>query len=655
MRRPSLLVTFSLVSLVLITAIGVVLGMNMTQYFEQQAITQQRDVVVSLVPPVVGSHINTDILEKGAWGADYRSLELALSNLGNVGLVRVKIWNRKGMVAYSDDPKLVGAHFPLTADLVEALNGEASSSISPLDKAENVAEKGFGQLLEVYAPLRLQSSDTIVGAFEGYYDLSDLHDRQNTTNERLWTGIGSGFLFLYVSLFTLVRNASQRLVRQSSENSLLLADTQRKAARLRMINELASSINSSALDLDRVFATALHGVSQVVKHTTSSITMLDPLTAQPARTFTLPDLANVPDVPDVPDRLARLQSDLRDELALLEGREFYICNDTRQLSSGILAEPAQSGALSLVLVSISLGDRRLGALRILSDQPDNFTEDDTSVLKVVADQLAVAIENTRLIRETAETTALREANRLKDEFVSMISHELRTPLSSIKGYTRTLLAEDATWSEQTKREFLEIVSDESDKLAELVENLLEMSRIEAGRLPIAPEPMLLWRFCKSIVERIGDHYPLIRIDCQLGHDLHMVTADPRRVEQVLVNLLQNAAKYSGADRVTVTGQEVEDAVQITIRDNGIGIAPEHIAHLFDKFYRVDTPQGDNGSGTGLGLAIARALVEAQGGKIWVESRLGEGTAFHFTLPAILVEDDDAPSPADSKSLAVVAS
>jgi signal transduction histidine kinase len=220
----------------------------------------------------------------------------------------------------------------------------------------------------------------------------------------------------------------------------------------------------------------------------------------------------------------------------------------------------------------------------------------------------------------------------------------------VKGYSRTLLAENADWDAQTRREFLQIIADESDKLQELVENLLEMSRIGAGRLPISAEPLLLKPFVKEVVERTGNQYSDTDFKCNIAHGLPVVEADPRRLEQVLVNLLQNAAKYSGSHTVWVSasydgGQEVTLCVQ----DKGIGIAPEHMPHLFDKFYRAQWNQADSGSGTGLGLAIARALVEAQGGRIWVESKLGEGTTFYFTIPVLTMDNDDGSAPSTDGS------
>jgi signal transduction histidine kinase len=283
----------------------------------------------------------------------------------------------------------------------------------------------------------------------------------------------------------------------------------------------------------------------------------------------------------------------------------------------------------------------LGILLVVSSKVGAFDEDVAAILQGLADQLAVAIENTRLIRETAETTALRETNRLKDDFVSMVSHELRTPLASIKGYSHTLLAADGGWDEPTRDEFLNIIADESDKLTDLVENLLEMSRIGAGRLPITPEPIRLSRFCKGVVDRVAKHYPEINFECELDEPLPVVEADPRRVEQVLVNLLQNAAKYSGSDVVRVGGSyDGGSEVVISVEDHGKGISPEHLPYLFDKFYRIEgVSNGKEPAGSGLGLAICKALVEAQGGRIWVNSWPGLGTTFFFSLPALVLHGE----------------
>lgn len=637
MPKFTLLSRFSIISLVLMIAIGAILGWNLTHYFELQAIAQQRDAVRDIVPPVVGDLITDTVLANGAYGDEYKRIEGALSALGGSGLVRVKIWNRAGIVVYSDDSSLVGQKYAISDELSGTLDGLTTADISPLAKAENVEERGFGELLEVYTPLRQGGKPDIVGAFEGYYDIYDLRERINVTNEFLWVSIIFGFSFLYVSLFTIVRTASQRIVRQSEDNALLLKDTQHKAARLEVVNELARSINQSALDLEEVFQTALRGIDRIVPHNSASISLLDEQNGEVLDTVFSTTTNGDTKLADVSIECAR---------RLLGEADTFLCGDIGEIDESELATLRKRGVSSLLLVSICLGDKTLGLLTLVSKQRYAFYKDDAAILKGVADQLAVAIENTRLIAEAAETTALRETNRLKDDFMSMISHELRTPLASIKGYSRTLLAQDGHWDDQTKSEFLNIISDESDKLTELVENLLEMTRIDGGRLRVMPEPVLLARFCKDVVDRVSKHYPGINFQCELSDHLPMVEADPRRVEQVLMNLLQNAAKYSGAQAITVRARPSDHRnVEICVEDNGIGIAPEHLPHLFDKFYRVERGKVETGAGagTGLGLAISRALVEAQGGRIWVTSAPGKGTTFAFTLPALDVQEEEHPT------------
>lgn len=667
-RKISLLTRFSLLSLVLFVLIGAWLGYILTNFLQDQAFQQQEVVLSSLAAPLVGRIVDENVLTHGAYpppagasvqaldNSPYTRLQHGLANLGGAGLVRVKVWNREGMVVYSDNAQLIGQHFQLDEDLTDALGGQPHSAISLLDKPENADEAKYGQLLEVYTPLRLPERLEVVGAVEEYYTVADLQNRINRTNTFLWGSILGGFVFLYFSLFIIVRNASRRLLRQSSDNLALLADTGRKATRLAAINDLSRSINRSSLDLDAIFDTALRGIDRIVQHSGASIVLLDEQTGRVASTVTSSTQGSGPGTqPDISEEEILLVRDQNHE-------RVFVVADTRLSKEAALGRLAAEGVLSLAIIPISLAERTLGMLRIVSNRADAFTEDDVFILEAVADQLAVALENTRLIRETAETTALRETNRLKDDFMSMVSHELRTPLASIKGYSRTLLSSDS-WDNETRQEFLWVIAEESDKLQELVENLLEMTRIEAGRLPVSTEPILLRRFCGEVIDRTARQHPSMRFECALPDDLPIVIADPRRVEQVLVNLLQNAAKYSAAECVRLsatyrTGGESSGEVTISVEDNGAGIAPEHLPHLFDKFYRANWHHGDSSSGSGLGLTITRALVEAQGGRIWVESSLEHGTTFYFTLPTVPAEgtggDRDGEQGEDEYSAAILA-
>jgi len=236
-----------------------------------------------------------------------------------------------------------------------------------------------------------------------------------------------------------------------------------------------------------------------------------------------------------------------------------------------------------------------------------------------------------------DVTREREADAMKAQLLSTVSHELRTPLASIKGFATTLLRQDVKWDEATQRDFLRIIEEESDRLTEIIDNLLEMSQIEAGALRVKPEPMQLRALIREIVDnarmRTEAHYFIT----DLPANLPRVFADARRVRQVLRNLLDNAIKYTKAGAITVTC-EVEDAhVLVSIADQGDGIPPALLDKIFERFYQVDGASTRRVGGSGLGLAISRGIIEAHRGKIWAENGHPRGSVFRFTLPLAPVE------------------
>jgi putative nucleotidyltransferase with HDIG domain len=228
MPKLTLLAKFSVTSFVLLAAIGVLLGNALTRHFEQQAIEQQKAGVSSLVPPVVGPFLSDELMSKGAQGETYKHIESAFSYLGGSGLVRVKVVNKKGMIVYSDDASLVGAKAANTEEMWQALDGVSAASIVEGGSSENIEDLGYGELLVVYTPLRKAGETEISGVFEGFYDVGDLQQTINDTSGFLWSSIGAGFVFLYISLFTLVRNASHTLRQQSKDNEQLYKEAQQR-------------------------------------------------------------------------------------------------------------------------------------------------------------------------------------------------------------------------------------------------------------------------------------------------------------------------------------------------------------------------------------------------------------------------------------------
>ncbi len=226
-----------------------------------------------------------------------------------------------------------------------------------------------------------------------------------------------------------------------------------------------------------------------------------------------------------------------------------------------------------------------------------------------------------------------EVDRLKSQLLSAVSHELRTPLASIKGYSTMLLDYDRRLRRDEKREYLESIDNATDRLTELIDHLLDMSRLEAGlfRLDIAPTRIanLLHDATAEAELRSPEH----RVRAELKRELPTLMVDGRRIRQVLDNLLDNATKYSQKGTEIVVGTEAKaQELEISVSDQGIGIPATEIDKVFDRMYRIEQRLSQDPGGVGLGLALCKALVEAHGGRIWVESTVGKGSTFYFTLP-----------------------
>ncbi len=297
------------------------------------------------------------------------------------------------------------------------------------------------------------------------------------------------------------------------------------------------------------------------------------------------------------------------------------------------AVPAHDGAF-LTCAPLLTKDRALGALLLRSSSHEGEgIRADLPLVQALADQAAVAIERARLAREAEQAAALREADRLKSMFISTITHELQSPLGFIKGYATTLLRTDTDFDRKTRREFLQIISEESDSLSALIDDLLDVSRLEAGALPMEKQSVALAKMVRRAVERVKSkthgHDFLLRIPARLPN----VEADPRRIAQLLHNLLDNAVKYSPeGGTITVAIALQEGSVRVSVIDQGIGIPVEEQGKVFDRFYRAAAARAVSRRGAGLGLAICQGIVEAHGGNIWLESRTGAGTTVSFSLP-----------------------
>ena len=262
-----------------------------------------------------------------------------------------------------------------------------------------------------------------------------------------------------------------------------------------------------------------------------------------------------------------------------------------------------------------------------------FTQRDILFFQVIANLLTLVIEKVAFRKDLKVKEVSGSYDHYKAELISTLAHEMRTPLTSIKGYSTALLMEEAGFKPETQREFLEIIDRECDVLEDLISDFLESSTIDAGAMKIDLQPVRLPRLAVQAADEVGRRFPKHFLLVDFSDEFPLVDADPERILQVLRQLLDNATKYSPkGGLILLQGKMVEDKAVISVADEGVGIAPEDLNHLFDRFFRAKSNSGTQIIGTGLGLPISRAIVEAHGGRIWAESQLGRGSTFYFSLP-----------------------
>jgi len=278
----------------------------------------------------------------------------------------------------------------------------------------------------------------------------------------------------------------------------------------------------------------------------------------------------------------------------------------------------------------------LGCLLVFYSKEMRFEPIELRHIKVLVDQATITLYNLQLLEIEAESRHEAEkANEIKTKFLAMISHELRTPLTSIKGFTTTLLAEDVAWEPEEQRDFIQTIQQETNRLQELIDHLLDLSRLEAGMLPITLE-------AHSLQEIMEDALPQLQIltsgqtfTIHLPATLPPVYVDSKRIAQVLVNLVRNAATYAPkGSEINITARVQGGFVQINVNDQGSGIPPADHKRVFKAFQRGVNVENGPTQGAGLGLAICKGLVEAHGGRIWIRKKANPGTTVSFTIPIV---------------------
>jgi signal transduction histidine kinase/CheY-like chemotaxis protein len=279
-------------------------------------------------------------------------------------------------------------------------------------------------------------------------------------------------------------------------------------------------------------------------------------------------------------------------------------------------------------------------------------EGELSFLEVVATNLGVALENARLYQEAVETAErLQEVDRLKSQFLANMSHELRTPLNSIIGFSRVILKGIDGPLTDMQRTDLETINTSGQHLLNLINDILDISKVVAGKMEIAFEDVDLHTMFKSVMSTavglIKDKS--IELRETIPEDLPIIVGDERRIRQVLINIIGNAEKFTEQGYIHVRAEADDTQVTISVEDSGIGIPEDKVDTIFEEFTQVDGSSTRRAGGTGLGLSISRNFVELHGGRIWVESTLGVGSTFYFSLPiagpgAPIEEMEEEPVP-----------
>jgi len=236
-----------------------------------------------------------------------------------------------------------------------------------------------------------------------------------------------------------------------------------------------------------------------------------------------------------------------------------------------------------------------------------------------------------VIATVRDITRFRQADEMKSTFISVISHELKTPVALIKGYVSTLRREDARWDKVVVRDSLQVIEEEADRLTLMIENLLDASRLQAGGMAIKRSDVVLPDLARRLAKRFETQTSRHQLVVDFPDEFPIILGDETRLEQVISNLVLNSIKYAPGGEIRISGQIRRDMVIVCVSDEGPGISAQDAPHIFDRFYRAPE-MARNTKGAGLGLYLARSIVEAHGGRIWVDTEVGKGARICFSLP-----------------------
>jgi signal transduction histidine kinase len=329
-------------------------------------------------------------------------------------------------------------------------------------------------------------------------------------------------------------------------------------------------------------------------------------------------------------------------------RKAVIVNDIRT-DIGFLPHMLLPNTHAEMAIPIIVGEKILGVFDVQSEQAGHFSEEDAKIYNTLATQVGIALQNARLYKEQSATVAqLRELDRLKSSFLANMSHELRTPLNSILGFADVILEElDGPLTPYMDND-LRLIQKNGQHLLHLINDVLDMAKIESGKLNLIIEKFNLHEIMEevsSITSSLAHEKDItLSINTDSDHEVE-INADRNRLRQVMINLVNNAMKFTEKGKIAIHIAREENNVLISVKDTGIGIHPSQLEAVFQEFTQVDSSTTRKVGGTGLGLPISRRLIEMHGGRLWAESTGidGEGSTFYVFLPIEAKVTDSEPT------------
>jgi K+-sensing histidine kinase KdpD len=426
------------------------------------------------------------------------------------------------------------------------------------------------------------------------------------------------------------------------KNTAIFEDAQKRLSQIELVNEIGGTLTST-LELDDLLAAAAETVQKSFSYFDVTIFLVD------RKADELVLVAHAGSYGDF------LPAGYRQRPS--EGIVGWVAsNGERCLVNDVTEDPRYMAyeyhsTKSELAIPIRIGTDVVGVLNIEDTRLHAFDETDAVVLDTLCDQLGSAIKNARLYDEVRRANAkLTELDRMKSDFLGIVSHDFRSPLASIILAARALLKRQDFTDQQRLQEYLTIIVDQANRLSMLAEDTLSITKMESGQLTYFHKVVNVERLIKDAAAMVS-FSRRHSIEYHVDPGIAYIKGDQTKLRQVLQNLLSNAVKYSpSGGKVNVTAVDKGDnCLQVSVADEGIGIPPEQVGRLFQKFSRIDTAEAREIKGSGLGLWICREIVRAHGGEIWVESDQGKGSIFSFTLRKSQPEHEDSRPPGRDKN------